>query len=1106
MKPPHIRPVRPKRRVREDSADLGDDTSGALPPQVRETTATLAFEGTNALVRLRSAPDIAAVWFDGNAMPRPRWRVTKEGMLRVACPPSAFDTQPHRLALFWADGVAGKPLELGFRSEYRGAIDFIDDGGIAGWIFDVLRPSSALTLDVLSGNGPEFAVLNTLDTSALHGHEPPVIGGGFSIALPPRRARGSAELLSITVRGTGHQPFGPILRGATLPGAVAAAASAGRALGLTAPGLLFRTVLLPAIVQSLGGTPCVQSDLLDGAIRLRGGHGLPRATAPMVEVIVPVYRGLRETLDCIDSLLASLCQIGHRVTVIDDCSPEPELTAALQALAEAGRIRYVRNETNLGFVATANRGMALDADGDVLLLNADTLVPAGFLDRIYRAAYSDPAIATVTPLSNNATICSLPCPPGGEAAPYGMALAEIDAVCAEVNAGAVRDVPTAHGFCMFIKRAALDDVGPFDAERFGAGYGEENDFSLRAFERGWRNVCAADVYVEHKGAVSFAQAREEKLAANLDRVESLYPYYHDFVADFLRTDPLHDLRNRVQKAVWRRVGRIVLLVTLSLEGGAARHTDDLGDRLVAEGFLVLALGMARDGDGQPMLAIRRCGTARDEALRYPMPAPATEALADILELAPGFIHVQHLLDLPDGIGEFVRDCGIPYAVTLHDFFYGCPKVTLIDEGGEYCGMPPPSKCTLCVRHGPIHGSIHPSLADYSRVGEVWRGKWEPLLRDAIQVIAPSHDTAARYATLFPGLQMEVRPHFAPARPPAAGLALRATALRAQTSQAGPRLRVALPGAIGPQKGARQLVDLARHCSRWEDDILFVLVGRSDRDDVLKKYENMRLPGGYEPGEAMGALLQARCRVALFLSIFPETYSYTLSESLEAGLVPVGYDFGAVGERLRALGTGVLVPLGAGPAEIVAAIRRAATMAATVPPAAAYGRYDTLIGDYYAPALTDLAESMPPPDRPRLLAWPTGVHRDRWCGGQVSLQIWSPRPVARLMLAFWIPRQGQFQTVEIRWGGTVLAREFLDQSHVTRVACVIPAKDARFLELTCRFDFVFPLAPPDIRACAAMFSGIEVSDGGGWQGVELPDWPSRAPPRIAAGGAEQPAAS
>ena len=56
---------------------------------------------------------------------------------------------------------------------------------------------------------------------------------------------------------------------------------------------------------------------------------------------------------------------------------------------------------------------------------------------------------------------------------------------------------------MYIRRAALADIGLFDAEAFGRGYGEENDFCLRASARGWRHLLACDTFVYHEGAVSF---------------------------------------------------------------------------------------------------------------------------------------------------------------------------------------------------------------------------------------------------------------------------------------------------------------------------------------------------------------------------------------------------------------------------------------------------------------------------------------------------------------------------------------------------------------------------------------------------------------------------
>ncbi|MDA8251383.1 MAG: glycosyltransferase [Rhodospirillales bacterium] len=365
-------------------------------------------------------------------------------------------------------------------------------------------------------------------------------------------------------------------------------------------------------------------------------------------------------------------------------------------------------------------------------------------------------------------------------------------------------------------------------------------------------------------------------------------------------------------------------------------------------------------------------------------------------------------------------------------------------------LAPAAKCTQCVRQGPIHPHIHPSLAGLAENGETWRGEWEDFLREAAQVIAPSQDTAARYAHLFPGLAVSVRPHFAP------------HGLRPAQPAAAPddaRLRVALPGALGPQKGAQALVELARHCSRWHDDITFVLVGYSDREEELRRHDNIVRQGGYRPEDAVAALAAARCRVALLLNMFPETFSYTLSESLQAGLVPVAYDFGAIGERMRALGVGVLVPPGAPPEQLVAAIRRAAGMRAGVPEAALYGRYATLMANYYAPALADLAETVPPPDLPRILGAPRGVHGDGWCDGTMNFRLWSGQRPTRLALDFWLPAEGRLQAVEITCDGAVLARRFLDAGRVQRLVCTLPEGSARLLEIACTFDFVFRLAAP-----------------------------------------------
>lgn len=265
----------------------------------------------------------------------------------------------------------------------------------------------------------------------------------------------------------------------------------------------------------------------------------------MIDVIVPVYRDQTTTMRCLTSVLTADAGEAYELIVVDDATPEPELAAQLDTLAGQGRIRLLRHAENRGFVASVNHGMALHPERDVVLLNSDTEVNGDWLRRLARCARSDARIGTVTPFSNNATICSYPRFCEDNPLPPGRALAEVDRAFAQACAGLVHDLPTAVGFCMFIRRACLAEVGPFDEQRFGRGYGEENDFSLRAAVRGWRNVLCGDVFVYHVGSVSFSEERHERMRAAGQTMRELHPDYDAKVAAFIAADPLAPCRQRV---------------------------------------------------------------------------------------------------------------------------------------------------------------------------------------------------------------------------------------------------------------------------------------------------------------------------------------------------------------------------------------------------------------------------------------------------------------------------------------------------------------------------------------------------------------------------------
>lgn len=265
-----------------------------------------------------------------------------------------------------------------------------------------------------------------------------------------------------------------------------------------------------------------------------------------VDVVVPVYGGRALALQAIASVLEAETKEAYELVVVDDASPDPLLQGELKALAEAGLITLVVNECNIGFVGSANRGLGLHPDRDIVLLNSDARVFGDWLDRLL-AALRTPRTATATPLSNAATILSYPATLCENRLPLETDIAQWDRLCATIDMPVV-EVPTGIGFCMAISRACLDQVGVFDEARFGRGYGEENDFCLKATGAGWRHIAATGVFVWHSGGNSFGEERDALIAKAQVTLETLHPGYAATVGRFIRRDPLDPMRRALDVA------------------------------------------------------------------------------------------------------------------------------------------------------------------------------------------------------------------------------------------------------------------------------------------------------------------------------------------------------------------------------------------------------------------------------------------------------------------------------------------------------------------------------------------------------------------------------
>jgi GT2 family glycosyltransferase len=256
----------------------------------------------------------------------------------------------------------------------------------------------------------------------------------------------------------------------------------------------------------------------------------------MPVVVVPIHNALEALDACLASLERTL-PAGSAVLLADDASTDPRVEPLARGWCERSPLaaRYVRRARNLGFPANCNAAFAETGDADVVLLNSDTVATPGWLGQLLRCAASDPRIATITPWSNNAEICSWPRFCEDNPAP------EFPDAVAEAAAGLAPEypeLPTAVGFCMYIRRAALRQLGDFDAETFGRGYGEENDFCLRAAAMGWRNVLCDTAYVVHRGGASFGPLDMAPGGDNLARLLARWPDYNERVARFIMADPL----------------------------------------------------------------------------------------------------------------------------------------------------------------------------------------------------------------------------------------------------------------------------------------------------------------------------------------------------------------------------------------------------------------------------------------------------------------------------------------------------------------------------------------------------------------------------------------
>jgi GT2 family glycosyltransferase/glycosyltransferase involved in cell wall biosynthesis len=754
--------------------------------------------------------------------------------------------------------LVGSPIDVRKLSRVEGFVR-LEAGGVAGWCW---YPGEPLRVAEVSVGG--VAIAADVPIAERDEDRPFAEIREFSLG-----AREISELgARIEVIGPhGRRLYGsPLWPRAEVAGAVAAARKVARCFPLQGDGETDGFVVIPADVR--GAAP---------------GHAMPDLEQRRVLVVIPVYLGLQETIQCLESVLAARSGIEDVLLVVDGSS-DFELIARLRELAASGEFELDVQEVNRGFPGAANVGLRASAGRDVVLLNSDTLVPPEWLAGLQAAVYGANDVGTATPLSNAATIFSYP------SVEKGNSISDLAEVCAaarlagEVNGGVVVDVPTAHGFCMYIRAECLSDTGVFRDDLFAQGYGEENDFSLRASSLGWRHVAAAGCFVGHREGVSFGAARLDLVARNLEILERLHPGYERLVDDWIAVGPLFDARRRmdVRRFHQDQVNReAVLIITHDEGGGVERHVRERVREIDQRGMRAVVVRPGKKG------AVVSAG----DFVTYPNLVFGAEELVEFLrgcQIAWAEIH--HTLGHDPAVVEALAAAFPVYDVILHDYAWYCPRITLTARDDRYCGEPDVAQCALCVADygSELKENIGPA-ALYERSLK--------LLAAARAVVAPSADAAKRYAKRF-GIKVRHE-----AWEDESGK----LALRPILKLAGAERRVAVVGGISVHKGYDLLLQVARYVAARKLPLEFVVVGFTADDERLLATGVVRITGYYLDKEAEAVIAAQEADFAFFPSQWPETWSYVLSQVWRVGLPVIALDIGAPADRIRARSGGLVVP-------------------------------------------------------------------------------------------------------------------------------------------------------------------------------------------------------
>jgi glycosyltransferase involved in cell wall biosynthesis len=431
---------------------------------------------------------------------------------------------------------------------------------------------------------------------------------------------------------------------------------------------------------------------------------------------------------------------------------------------------------------------------------------------------------------------------------------------------------------MFIKRRCIDEVGLFDEKLFDKGYGEENDFCIRATSKNWRHILALDTFVHHIGEVSFSVSARNKKNQNSKILKKKYLFYDKLIHDHVLKNENYLYNVSLTASRYKNSSLpVILFVTHSLGGGTEKHVRELSSFIVKNSKAKILI--LRPTHHPKIVNLK--SASEEDNLNLDLTVSDFDLLYDTLNLfAIKKIHIHHIIGFQFSIEALCLKLGVKYDFTFHDYYSICPRVNMVKPGFGFCNKPSIDECNICLKMPPN------TISDIEIVW--WRAQFNSLLSGANNLISPSIDTARRINYFFPNLDIKPVAHET-----FKNLKFQSPKKLVNVSK---NKHFLILGTLTLNKGREVLNNLLNKIAEKKLPIKFTLIGLPDAP--IKPSKNFSYTGPYDDEDILPLIRKQDADAILFLSQCPETYSYTLTYAMLSSLHIVAPNLGSFPERLN----------------------------------------------------------------------------------------------------------------------------------------------------------------------------------------------------------------